>query len=152
MRLFLEWLSLNPDCKRMFEHHIKLLAHHKWKIGNKALPIFPQAVYEDTKLLTEAQAQIPAAVYMMLETIVPFDIWRGNISYFTSSQGTRKADTEGGRSKQVCNEWESLCFSVRLMGFFGVYSFLLCSSFFFGSIFVSFLSVSVILMFCQIEV
>jgi len=49
----------------------------------------------------EARAQVTAAMYVMREGIVPFDTRLGNISYFTSHQGKRKADTEGGRRKRV---------------------------------------------------
>jgi hypothetical protein len=55
-------------------------------------------------LLTQARAQITAAVYAMREAIVRFDTRLGNISYFASGQGKRKADTDGGKRKRVRKE------------------------------------------------
>jgi len=101
---FLEWLGLDPDCKRMMDDETKMLAHHERKMGNKAVPIFQQAVNEDPELFTEARSQITAAVYAMCEAIVRFDTRLGNISYFASGQGKRKADTDGGKRKRVRKE------------------------------------------------
>ena len=101
---FLEWLGLDPDCKRMLDDETKMLAHHERKMGNKAVPIFQQAVNEDPELFIEARAQITAAVYAMREAIVRFDTRLGNISYFASGQGKRKADKEGGKRKRVRKE------------------------------------------------
>jgi hypothetical protein len=101
---FLEWLSLDPDCKRMLDDEMKMLAHHVRKLGNKAIPIFQQAVNNDPELFTEARAQITAAVYAMCEVIVRVDTWLGNIAQFASGQGKRKADTDGGKRKRVCKE------------------------------------------------
>jgi hypothetical protein len=101
---FLEWLGLDPDCKRMMDDETKMLAHHERKMGNKAVPIFQQAVNEDPELFIEARAQITAAVYAMREAIVRFDTRLGNISYFASGQGKRKADTDGGKRKRVRKE------------------------------------------------
>jgi len=98
---FLEWLGLDPDCKRMMDDETKMLAHHERKMGNKAVPIFQQAVNEDPELFTEARSQITAAVYAMCEAIVRFYTRLGNISYFASGQGKRKADTDGGKRKRV---------------------------------------------------
>jgi len=81
---FLEWLGLHPDWKRIMDDETKMLAHHNRKIGNKAIPIFQQAVNQDPELFTEARAQITAAVYAMREVIVRFDTRLGNISYFAS--------------------------------------------------------------------
>jgi len=73
-------------------------------MGNKAVPIFQQAVNEDPELVTEARAQITAGVYAMREAIVRFDTRLRHISYFASGQGKRKADTEGGQTKRVRKE------------------------------------------------
>jgi hypothetical protein len=73
-------------------------------MGNKAVPIFQQAVNEDPELFTEARPQITAAVYAMREAIVRFDTRLGNIWYFASGQGKRKADTDGGKRKRVRKE------------------------------------------------
>jgi len=101
---FLEWLGLDPDCKRMLDDETKMLAHHERKMGNKAVPIFQQEVNEDPELFIEARAQVTAAVYAMHEGIVRFDTRLGNISYFARGQGKRKADTEGGKRKRVRKE------------------------------------------------
>jgi hypothetical protein len=101
---FQEWLCLDSDCKRMLDDEMKMLAHHERKMGNKAIPIFQQAVNEDPELFTEARTQITAAVYAMREAIVRFDTGLGNISYFASGQGKRKADTDGGKRKRVRKE------------------------------------------------
>jgi hypothetical protein len=101
---FLECLGLDPDCKRIMDNETKMLAHHERKMGNKAVPIFQQAVNEDPKLLTDVQGQITAAVYMMREAIVPFDTQLGNISYFASGQEKRQADPDCGKRKRVRKE------------------------------------------------
>ena len=88
----------------MLDNETKMLAHHERKMGNKAVPIFQQAVNEDPELFTEARAQVTAAVYAMREAIVRFDTRLGNISYFASGQGKRKADTDGGKRKRVPKE------------------------------------------------
>jgi len=62
MKCFLEWLSLDSDCKRMLDNTTKMLASHKSRKGNKAIPIFQHTVDEDPELFTEAQAQTIAAV------------------------------------------------------------------------------------------
>jgi len=98
---FLEWLGLNPDCKRMVDNETKMLAHHTRKMGNKAVPIFQQAVNDDRDLLIEARPQVTAALYAMREAIVRFYTRLGIISSVTSSQRRRKADTEGSRRKRV---------------------------------------------------
>lgn len=102
MRCILEWLGLNPDCKRMLNDETKTLETHQSPMRNKAILIFQQAVNEDPKLLIEAQVQIPRAVYVMNEVKVRFDTRLGNISSFTSSHRKGMADTESGRSKRVC--------------------------------------------------
>jgi hypothetical protein len=101
---FLEWLGLDPDCKRIMDDKTKMLAHHERQIGNKAVPIFQHALSEDPELFTEARAQITAAVYGMHEVIVRFDTQLGNISYFASGQRKRKADTDGGKRKWLRKE------------------------------------------------
>jgi len=68
-------------------------------------------------MVTEVRAQLTAAMYTMREVIVWFNTWLGNISYFASGQGNRKADTDGGKRKHVCKEWESWCFSFGCMVF-----------------------------------
>ena len=97
MSCFLDWFSLDHDCKRILDDETKMLAHHERRIRNKAVPIFQQAVNEDPELCVEAWAQIMAAMYVMREAIVGFDTWLGNISYFAIGQGNRKADKKGGR-------------------------------------------------------
>jgi len=67
---FLKLLSLDLYCKRILHDEMKMLAHHKRKIGNKAIPIFQQAVNEDSELFMEAWAQIALAIYAMSEVIV----------------------------------------------------------------------------------
>jgi len=81
-----------------------MLAHHQRIMRNNGVPIFQQAVNKDPELFREGQAQITAAMYAMREAIVRFDIRRGNISYFASGQGKRKADTDGGKRKRVRKE------------------------------------------------
>jgi hypothetical protein len=88
----------------MLDNETKMLVHHERKMGNKAVPIFQQAVHEDPELFIEARAQLTAAIYTMREAIVQFDTRLGNISYFTSGQGKRKADTEGGKRNRVYKE------------------------------------------------
>jgi hypothetical protein len=88
----------------MMDDETKMLAHHERKMGNKAVPIFQQVVNEDTELFTVALAQITAGVYVMREAIVQLDTQLGNISYFASGQGQRKADTDGGKRKRVRKE------------------------------------------------
>ena len=127
---FLEWVGLNLDCKRMLDDETKMLAHHETKIGNKAVPILQQALNKDPELFTEAQAQITVAVYVMCEAIVLFDTRLGNISYFASGQGKRKADTDGDKGKRVHKEWESCCLSFGFMVFLSVYGLPLSSGFF----------------------
>jgi len=65
VRCLLEWLDLDPDCKKMMDYEMKMLAHHERKMGNQAVHIFQQAVNEDPELFTEARAQITAAGYAM---------------------------------------------------------------------------------------
>jgi len=101
---FPEWLGLDPDCKRMLDDEIKMLAHHGRNMGNKAIHIFQQAVNSDPELFVETQAQVTAALYAMREAMVRFNTRLGNISFFASCQGKRKADTEGGRRQQVRKE------------------------------------------------
>jgi len=67
---FLHWLGLDPDCMRMLDDETKMLAHHVRKMGNKAVPIFQQAVNEDPELFVEARVQITAAMYMLGRAIV----------------------------------------------------------------------------------
>jgi len=100
----LEELGLDPDSKRMLDNETNMLAHHKRKLKNKAIPIVKRAVNEDSELLIEAWAQVTAVFYAMREVIVRFHTRLGNISYFTSRQGKRKAGTEGGKRKWVCKE------------------------------------------------
>jgi hypothetical protein len=101
---FLEWLGLDPDCKRMLDDETKMLAHHERRMGNKAVPIFQQVVNEDAKLFRKARAQITTAVDAMREAIVRFDTRLSNISYFASGQGKRKADTDSVKRKRVHKE------------------------------------------------
>jgi len=101
---FLEWLGLDPDCKRMLDDETKMLAHHERQMRIKAIPIFQQAVNEDPELFMEARTQITAAVYTMREILVRFDTWLGNISYFACGQGKWEAGMEGDRRKRVCKE------------------------------------------------
>jgi len=54
---------------------------------------------------------------------VQFDTQLGNILYFPSGQGIRKADKEGGRRNLVHMECESLCLSFEFMVFLWVYGF-----------------------------
>jgi len=54
----------------MMDYETKMLAHHKRKMGNKAVPIFQQAVNENPELFTEARAQNTAAMYAMRAAIV----------------------------------------------------------------------------------
>jgi len=101
MSCFLEWLGLNPNCKRMLDDETKIMAHQGSKLGNTAVPIFQQAVNKDPEWCIEARAQVTAALYAMLEAIVRFDSRLGNISYITTGQGKRTADTDAGRRKRV---------------------------------------------------
>jgi hypothetical protein len=101
---FLEWLGLDPDCKRMMADNMKMLAHHERKLGNKPVPICQQAVNEDPELFTEAREQVTAAMYEMPDAIVLSETRHGNILYFGSGQGKRKADTDRGKRKQVRKE------------------------------------------------
>jgi hypothetical protein len=100
----LEWLGHDPDCNRMLDNETKVLAHHVRTMGNKAVPIFQQAVNEDPELFTEARAQITAAVYAIREAIVRVDTQLGNISYFASGQGKWKPDSDSCKRKQVRKE------------------------------------------------
>jgi len=89
----------------MLDEETKKLAHHERRMGNKAVPIFQQAVNKDPELYIEAQAQITAAVHTSREVIVLFYCRLGNILYFASGHGKEKADTEGGMRKQVRKDW-----------------------------------------------
>ena len=73
-------------------------------MGNKAVPVYQHAVNKDPELFTEAQAQITGAVYKMREAQVCFRTRLGNISYFTSGQRDRMADTDRGNRKRVHKE------------------------------------------------
>jgi hypothetical protein len=88
----------------MMDDATKMLAHQERTMGTKAVPIIQQAVNEDPELFMEARTQFRAALYAMREAIVRFDTQLGNISYFASGQGKRKADKEGGRRKRVRKE------------------------------------------------
>jgi hypothetical protein len=88
----------------MMDDETNMLAHHERNMGNEGVPIFQQAVNEDPELFTEARARITATVYAMREAIGRFDTRLGNISYFASGQGKRKADTDGGKRKRVRRE------------------------------------------------
>jgi len=88
----------------MLDDETKMLAHHARKIGNNALLIFQPAVNEDPGLFIEAQAQIAVAVYTICEAMVRLNIRLGNISYFATDKGKRKADMEGGRRKWMHQE------------------------------------------------
>jgi hypothetical protein len=59
---FVELLGPNAKCKRMMDDKTRMLAHHRTKTVNKAIPIFQQVVNEDPELFIEARAQITAAV------------------------------------------------------------------------------------------
>ena len=65
MSYFLKWLGLNSDCKAMMYYETMMLAHYDRAMGNKAVPIFQQAVNADAKRFIEAQSEISAAVYAM---------------------------------------------------------------------------------------
>jgi hypothetical protein len=67
---FLESLGLEPDSENTLDNETNQLSHHARKIGNKAVPIFHQAVTEDLNLFTAAPTQITASVYAMHEAIV----------------------------------------------------------------------------------
>lgn len=69
----MDWLRLDPDCKRMFDNMTMILAHNERFIGNKSMPLFQQARNEDPELWTLAWSHITAAIYAMQEPIVPFD-------------------------------------------------------------------------------
>jgi len=84
MSCFIEWLSLDPDSKRMLDDKMTILAHHETNIENKSVLIIQQAVNEDPALFKESWAQFTAVVYAISERIVGFDTRLGNISYFTS--------------------------------------------------------------------
>jgi len=88
----------------MLDDKTKMFSHHVRKIGNKAVPMFQQAVNEDPELLAEARAQITAAVYAMRGAIVRVDTRLGNISYFATGHGKWKVDTDGGNRKRVRKE------------------------------------------------
>jgi hypothetical protein len=51
-----ESLSLDMDCKRMFEDETKMLTHNEREMGQKAVPVIEQAVNEDAVLFNEARA------------------------------------------------------------------------------------------------
>jgi len=119
----LEWHSVDPDCKRMLDDVTNVVAHHERKIGNKAVPIFQQAVNQIPEVMTEAQAQNTAAVYMMCVAIDWFHTWLGNNSYFARGQRKRRADRDCCKRKEVQKKWESWCFSFRVMVFLWVFGF-----------------------------
>jgi hypothetical protein len=104
----------------MFDAETSLMAHNLRIIGNKGVPIFQKAVDEDTRLLIQAWTQITASMYPMYEVIIQFDSRLGNIVYLASGQGKSKAETEGGRSKQVHKECECLWFVFWFMVFIWV--------------------------------
>jgi hypothetical protein len=62
MSCFLEWLGLDPDCKRMMHHKTTMLAHHKRKMANQGITLFEHVVNNDLELCTEARPHITAAV------------------------------------------------------------------------------------------
>jgi len=121
---FLEWLSLEPDCKGMLDNETKMLARHHRTMGNKAVLFFQQTLNKDSELYIETRAQITAAVYVICESILRLDSQLGNISYFTSGHG------KGRQTMRVAGDTgcaRSECFSV----------FHLSLWIFFGSTFVS---------------
>lgn len=95
-----------PDqhCKRILHDKMKMLTHRPRTMGIQAVNLIQQAVKEDSEVFIEAQAQIPAAVYMIHKAIVQFDTWLGNLLYFTSGEGKRNADTEGSKRQWVRKE------------------------------------------------
>jgi len=106
IRFSLEWLSLDPDCKRMLDDETKMLLLQKSKMGNEAVHIFQQAVHKDPEWFILAQGRNAAAMYAMRQAIVRFLAHLGITSYFARGQGNRQADMEGGRRQQVRKEWE----------------------------------------------
>jgi hypothetical protein len=96
---FLEWLGLDPDCKRMLDDEMKMLIHHERKMGNKAVPTFQQALHEDPELFIEARATLTAALYGIREAIFRFDTRLGNISYFTCGQEKKEGRLGGWQEK-----------------------------------------------------
>jgi hypothetical protein len=88
----------------MLDDETNKLAHHKRYLENKTLHIFEEAVSEDAAQFMEARTQSTAVIKAMCDAIVPSDSRIGNILYFTSGQGQRKADTERGRKTRVCKE------------------------------------------------
>ena len=145
---FVVWLGLDPVYKRLLDDKMMILAHQERIMGNKAIPIFQQAVNKDPELFIKAWAQITAAMNALHEAIVQLDTRLGNTLYFATSSAKGTADTDRGKRKRVRKERESLCFSFGFMVF--PLGLRLCFSF--GSTSVSFLWVYVILMFFQVWV
>jgi hypothetical protein len=88
----------------MLDYKMKMLAHHERKMGNKAIPILPQAVNKDPELFTEACAHITATMYAINEVIVRFETRLGNNSYFGSAPGKMMADGDSGKTRWVRKE------------------------------------------------
>jgi len=59
---FLEWLNLDPDCKRMLDDETNTLAHHERRMGSRAIPIVQQAVNEDLEVYMEVWTHITAVI------------------------------------------------------------------------------------------
>ena len=105
---FLEWIGLDPNCKRMIDDEMTMSAHYLRNMGYKAVPNIQQAVDEDSKLIIDIWGNITAAMYAMHKAIVQFDTLLGNIFYFSTSQRKRKVDKEDGRGRRVHKECKSL--------------------------------------------
>lgn len=56
-------------------------------MGNKATPIFKQALNDDRKLFTEDRAHITADVYAIRHEKIRFDSRHGNLWDFANGQG-----------------------------------------------------------------
>jgi len=101
-----KWLALNSDWMRMLDNEMMMLTHHQSNMRNRAVAIFQQAVTMEPELFMETFKQITVAIYAIPGMLVQFTTSLGIISYWARSQGTRIADTEGGRRKWVRKEWE----------------------------------------------
>jgi hypothetical protein len=55
---FLDQLSLDPACWRIFKDETKMLGHHHREMGDPAVPIFQQALNEDPHVENERQWSI----------------------------------------------------------------------------------------------
>jgi len=83
-----DWLSIKVNCRRILNDEIKMLAHNKGMIWNKAIPLFEQWVNKDSMLAINIHLQITVNSWTMCNTTDLFDTQYG-ISIYNALSYTK---------------------------------------------------------------